>query len=174
MPLTYIAVALAVTEPPWAVELTATGASAITLRTNTRPANFAGSAATKSRKSRISRASRSASVGRFSERDGRVYEGFEDLLERTASFLRPMMLREPPALGSRQPADLLSLLPEGGRAALTQAGIDVVYQPEINDVALAQTVPSTGADVLVAGSAIFNDGESVAVAMQRLRAALKH
>src|SRR6478735_3962787 len=58
-----------------------------------------------------------ASVGRFSERDGRVYEGFEDLLERTASFLRPMMLREPPALGSRQPADLLSLLREGGRAA---------------------------------------------------------
>ena len=28
-----------------------------------------------------------------------------------------MMLREPPALGSRQPADLLSLLREGGRAA---------------------------------------------------------
>jgi phytoene dehydrogenase-like protein len=58
-----------------------------------------------------------ASVGRFSERDGRAYEGFEDLLDRTASFLRPMMLREPPALGSRHPADLLSLLREGARTA---------------------------------------------------------
>jgi phytoene dehydrogenase-like protein len=58
-----------------------------------------------------------ASVGRFSVRDARVYEGFENLLERTASFLRPMMLRQPPALGSRHPADLLSLLREGARAA---------------------------------------------------------
>jgi phytoene dehydrogenase-like protein len=58
-----------------------------------------------------------ASVGRFSERDGQAYEGFEDLLDRTASFLRPMMLREPPALGSRHPADLLSLLREGARTA---------------------------------------------------------
>ena len=46
-----------------------------------------------------------------------MYEGFEDLLDRTAAFLRPMMLREPPALGSRHPADLVSLLREGGRAA---------------------------------------------------------
>jgi phytoene dehydrogenase-like protein len=58
-----------------------------------------------------------SSVGRFSKRDGDVYEEFEDLLDRTASFLRPMMLREPPALGSRHPADLLSLLREGARAA---------------------------------------------------------
>jgi phytoene dehydrogenase-like protein len=58
-----------------------------------------------------------ASVAAFSKRDAEVYEGFEDLLDRTASFLRPMMLREPPALGSRHPADLLSLLREGARTA---------------------------------------------------------
>jgi len=59
----------------------------------------------------------SASVAAHSKRDGRVYAGFEELLDRTASFLRPMMLREPPALGSRDPANLVSLLREGGRTA---------------------------------------------------------
>src|SRR3984957_2039699 len=39
--------------------------------------------------------------------------------------------------------------PEGGRAALTQAGIEVVYDPDSNDAALTQAVHSTGADVLV-------------------------
>jgi len=58
-----------------------------------------------------------ASVATHSKRDGQVYAGFEDLLDRAASFLRPMMLREPPALGSRHPADLLSLLREGARTA---------------------------------------------------------
>ena len=58
-----------------------------------------------------------ASIAAFSERDGKVYEDFEDLFDRTAAFLRPMMLREPPALGSRHPGDLLSLLREGARAA---------------------------------------------------------
>ena len=42
------------------------------------------------------------------------------------------------------------------------------------DATTAALAVGAGADVLVAGSAIFNDGESVAVAMQRLRAALKH
>ncbi len=40
----------------------------------------------------------------------------------------------------------------------------------------AATAPLTvaaGADVLVAGSAIFNDGESVMTAMQRLRSAVQ-
>ena len=37
-----------------------------------------------------------ASIAAFSKRDGEAYEGFEDLLDRAASFLRPMMLREPP------------------------------------------------------------------------------
>jgi phytoene dehydrogenase-like protein len=58
-----------------------------------------------------------ASIAAHSQRDGEVYEGFEGLLDRAASFLRPMMLREPPALGSRHPADLLSLLREGARTA---------------------------------------------------------
>jgi phytoene dehydrogenase-like protein len=58
-----------------------------------------------------------ASIAAFSERDGNVYEDFEDLFDRTAAFLRPMLLREPPALGSRHPGDLLSLLREGARAA---------------------------------------------------------
>ncbi len=58
-----------------------------------------------------------SSIKAFSKRDSEVYEGFEDLLDRTASFLRPMMLREPPALGSHHPADLVSLLREGARAA---------------------------------------------------------
>jgi phytoene dehydrogenase-like protein len=58
-----------------------------------------------------------ASIAAFSPRDGEVYEEFEDLLDRTASFLRPMMLREPPALGSRHPGDLLALVREGARTA---------------------------------------------------------
>ncbi len=58
-----------------------------------------------------------ASIGAFSKRDGEAYEDFEDLLDRAASFLRPMMTREPPTLGSRHPGDLLSLLREGARAA---------------------------------------------------------
>jgi D-3-phosphoglycerate dehydrogenase len=39
--------------------------------------------------------------------------------------------------------------PEGGRAALTQAGVEVVYDPDLNDAALTQAVRSTGVDVLV-------------------------
>lgn len=39
--------------------------------------------------------------------------------------------------------------PESGRAALTQAGVEVVYDPELNDTALTQAVHSTAADVLV-------------------------
>ena len=42
---------------------------------------------------------------------------FEALLDRAASFLRPVMLRPPPALGSRHPGDLFDLLREAGRAA---------------------------------------------------------
>ncbi len=57
------------------------------------------------------------SIARFSPKDAAAYAGFEDLLQRTASFLRPMLLREPPALGSRSPGDLAGLLREGARAA---------------------------------------------------------
>ena len=41
------------------------------------------------------------------------------------------------------------------------------------DATTAPLAVAAGADVLVAGSAIFNDGESVTAAMQRLRAAAK-
>jgi ribulose-phosphate 3-epimerase len=40
------------------------------------------------------------------------------------------------------------------------------------DAATAPLAVAAGADVLVAGSAVFNDGEGVTAAMKRLRAAL--
>ena len=57
------------------------------------------------------------SLARFSKKDAAAYPAFEDLLERMAGFLRPLMLRPPPALGSKRPGDLLGLLREAGRAA---------------------------------------------------------
>jgi ribulose-phosphate 3-epimerase len=42
------------------------------------------------------------------------------------------------------------------------------------DATTAPRAVAAGADVLVAGSAIFNDSESVTAAMRRLRAALEH
>jgi phytoene dehydrogenase-like protein len=57
------------------------------------------------------------SIARVSRADAAVYADFEALLERMAGFLRPLMLRPPPALGSKRPGDLLSLLREAGRAA---------------------------------------------------------
>jgi D-3-phosphoglycerate dehydrogenase len=39
--------------------------------------------------------------------------------------------------------------PEGGRAALERAGVEVVYDPELNDDALTAAIRSTGADILV-------------------------
>ena len=57
------------------------------------------------------------SLARHSPKDARAYPGFQALMERMAEFLRPMMLRPPPALGSRAPGDLFSLLREAGRAA---------------------------------------------------------
>ena len=53
----------------------------------------------------------------LSRKDAAAYPEFEELLERMAGFLRPLMLRPPPALGSKRPGDLLSLLREAGRAA---------------------------------------------------------
>ena len=58
-----------------------------------------------------------ASIAPHSRRDAEAHEGFEALLARMAGFLRPLMLRPPPALGSKRPGDLLSLLREAGRAA---------------------------------------------------------
>jgi phytoene dehydrogenase-like protein len=58
-----------------------------------------------------------ASIARHSPRDAAVYADFENLLERTAEFLRPMLLREPPPLGSKSPGDIAGLLREGARVA---------------------------------------------------------
>ncbi len=58
-----------------------------------------------------------ASIARQSRADADAYAGFEDLLFRVAEFLRPMLLREPPALGSKHPADVVGLVREAGRAA---------------------------------------------------------
>jgi phytoene dehydrogenase-like protein len=58
-----------------------------------------------------------ASIAPHSRRDAAAYPEFEALLERLAGFLRPLLLRPPPALGSKRPGDLLSLLREAGRAA---------------------------------------------------------
>jgi phytoene dehydrogenase-like protein len=58
-----------------------------------------------------------ASIAPHSTRDADAYPAFEALLARMADFLRPLMLRPPPALGSKRPGDLLSLLREAGRAA---------------------------------------------------------
>jgi phytoene dehydrogenase-like protein len=57
------------------------------------------------------------SIARVSQRDADAYPRFEALLERHAEFLRPMMLRPPPALGSKRPGDMMGLLREAGRAA---------------------------------------------------------
>ncbi len=58
-----------------------------------------------------------ASIAPFSQRDADAYAGFEELLVKAGDFLRPMLMREPPALGSKRPGDLLSLLREGARAS---------------------------------------------------------
>ena len=58
-----------------------------------------------------------AEVARYSKRDADAYPGYEAVLERAAGFLRPLLLRPPPALGSKRPGDLLGLLREAGRAA---------------------------------------------------------
>ncbi len=42
--------------------------------------------------------------------------------------------------------------PESGRAAVAKAGIEVVYDPELNDAALTEAVRSTGAEILVVRS----------------------
>jgi phytoene dehydrogenase-like protein len=58
-----------------------------------------------------------AELARYSERDAAAYPGYEAVLARAADFLRPLLLRPPPALGSKRPGDLLGLLREAGRAA---------------------------------------------------------
>jgi phytoene dehydrogenase-like protein len=57
------------------------------------------------------------SIAKYSKHDAENYPKFEALMERAARFVKPMMLREPPALGSKQPGDLATLLREAGRMA---------------------------------------------------------
>jgi phytoene dehydrogenase-like protein len=69
------------------------------------------------------------SLRRHSPRDAEAYPAFQAMLEKVADFLRPMLLRPPPALGSRAPGDLLSLLREAGRAAgLSRRDLQDLYR----------------------------------------------
>jgi phytoene dehydrogenase-like protein len=56
-------------------------------------------------------------VARVSQKDADALEGFDRVFDKAADFLRPLMLRPPPAPGSRRPADVFELLREAGRAA---------------------------------------------------------
>jgi phytoene dehydrogenase-like protein len=62
-----------------------------------------------------------ASIARHSARDAEAYPGFEELLAGVGDFLRPALLREPPAIGSKRPGDLMSVVREAGRAARLSA-----------------------------------------------------
>ncbi|HEX5451086.1 MAG TPA: NAD(P)/FAD-dependent oxidoreductase [Candidatus Limnocylindrales bacterium] len=57
------------------------------------------------------------SIARFSKQDAINYGKFEELLFMAADFVRPMMIRTPPAPGSRAPADIAGILKEAGRIA---------------------------------------------------------
>ena len=57
------------------------------------------------------------SIARFSKKDAEAYGKFEELLFMAADFVRPMMIRNPPAPGSKAPADVAGLLKEAGRIA---------------------------------------------------------
>lgn len=62
-------------------------------------------------------AATAASIRPINAHDADNFEAFENRLFRVAEFLSPMLMREPPALGSKKPGDLLSLAREGARAA---------------------------------------------------------
>jgi len=57
------------------------------------------------------------SIARFSKKDAERYGKFEDLLFMAADFVRPMMIRQPPAPGSKAPVDVVGILKEAGRVA---------------------------------------------------------
>ena len=57
------------------------------------------------------------SIARYSSKDAEAYPKFEELMDRAARFVKPMMLREAPAVGSKSPGDLAALLREAGRMA---------------------------------------------------------
>ena len=57
------------------------------------------------------------SIARFSKKDAEAYGKFEELLFMAADFVRPMMIRQPPAPGSKAPVDIAGILKEAGRIA---------------------------------------------------------
>jgi phytoene dehydrogenase-like protein len=70
-----------------------------------------------------------AQVARVSAADAEAIGGFEELLQRCAGFLRPLLLRAPPAPGSRRPGDVAELLREAGRAAgLSRRHLEELYR----------------------------------------------
>src|SRR6201995_2992301 len=54
-----------------------------------------------------------ASIRPINAHDADNFVAFEERLFRVADFLSPMLTREPPALGSKKPGDLLNLAREG-------------------------------------------------------------
>src|SRR3954469_21937693 len=70
-----------------------------------------------------------ASIARRSRRDADAYPGFMALIERAAAFVRPLLLRAPPALGSRRPGDLPALVAWAARAAgLPRARVSELFR----------------------------------------------
>ncbi|MDA0180134.1 NAD(P)/FAD-dependent oxidoreductase [Solirubrobacter phytolaccae] len=70
-----------------------------------------------------------ASLARVSKHDADKMADFEAMMERVANVLRPMMLKPPPALGSKRPGDVMELLREAGRAAgLSRRGLHELYR----------------------------------------------
>jgi phytoene dehydrogenase-like protein len=70
-----------------------------------------------------------ASIARISPADAAVYPEFMALLEGAASFIRPLMLKPPPDVGSRHPADLASLVTWAGwSAGLSRARLHELYR----------------------------------------------
>jgi phytoene dehydrogenase-like protein len=56
-------------------------------------------------------------IARVSRKDAEAMAPFNALFEKAARFLKPMMLKAPPAAGSKRPGDVFELLREAGRAA---------------------------------------------------------
>src|SRR4051794_1937074 len=70
-----------------------------------------------------------ASIARVSTRDARAYPEFMALLERAAAFVRPLLLKAPPPVGSRTPADFPSLVAWAARGAgLPRARLHELYR----------------------------------------------
>jgi phytoene dehydrogenase-like protein len=62
-------------------------------------------------------------VARVSRKDADALAPFNALFEKAARFLKPLMLRPPPAAGSKRPGDVFELLREGGAPRASVAGI---------------------------------------------------